>query len=215
MDITRSNFWANLPSIIRAISYSHSIAIDLEMTGIATKDKPDRINPTLIQVYEDAKQAALAFAILQIGLTCIFWDDEKEAYTTQTFNIPLAPNILGGDKTANDLARKIDRDIGFSSKTVFFLQDNHFDFGEIFSMGIPYLSATDAALSPIINFMNNKENSAEGYISIRDCPQETKQFYQAMRTKIQTWINTQAFREKRARSLTIENPYKGRFHRLQ
>lgn len=215
MDINRSNFWPNLVSIIKAISYSHSIAIDLEMTGIATRETEERINPTLLQVYEGARQAATAFTILQVGLTCIFWDEEEEAYTTKSFNIPLAPNILGGDKAANHLARQMDREIGFSSKTIAFLQDSHFKFGDVFDMGVPYLSAAEASNSPIIDFLENKQNSVESHVNIRDCPQETIRFYQAMRNKIQTWINAQVFEEKRSPSLTIENPYHGRFHRLQ
>lgn len=214
MDIDRSNFWHKLPSIIECISLSDMISIDLEMSGIARKNAEERANPSLRQMYEDARHAAETFCILQIGLTCISWDDEGGSYVTKTFNIPLSPAIVGGDNFSDELARTLEREIGFSSKTIAFLQQNDFKFSHIFDKGVPYLSAAEAAQDEIISFVE-KKSLAKTHINIGNCPHETQQFYKAIRCKIEIWLSTRVFQEHESNALTLRNPYGGRFHRFQ
>lgn len=214
MDIDRTNFWQKLPSIIDCISLSHAISIDLEMSDIARKNTEKRINPSLRQMYEDARTAAGAFSILQVGLTCISWDEKAGSYVTKTFNIPLSPAIVGGDSLSEELARTLEREIGFSSKTIAFLQQNDFDFTHIFDKGVPYLSNIEASQEDIITFVE-KNNFAEAHINVINCPHETQEFYETMRHKIEAWLNARVFQENKSNTLTLKNPYGGRFHRFQ
>lgn len=212
MEVNRSNFWQKLPFLLQTISEAQFISIDLEMSGIAAKSSEHTLNPTLKQVYEDAKKAAQMYNILQVGLTCVSWMEAKGTYVTKTFNIPLALGIVIGNQASEQLASKVERHIGFSSKTISFLQNNDFKFSTVFDKGVPYLSAVESTQDDIITFIENTE--AHDHISIKDCPHETKEFYKNMRTQIQNWVNERVFMED-VRPLIIRNPYGGRFHRFQ
>lgn len=212
MEIERSNYWQRLPSILQAISEAQFISIDLEMSGIATGRVKDAPTPSLQQLYANAKAAAQTYNILQVGLTCIAWSDDKKAYVTKTFNTPLALGIIGGNQYSDQLSSKIERQIGFSSKTIAFLQSNDFKFSNVFDKGVPYLSAMEARHDDLAAFLENREDC--DYISIRNCPHETGQFYKTMRSQIQAWVNTRVF-EPGFKPLMLTNPYNGRFHRHQ
>lgn len=214
MDVNRTAFWHKLPDIIETISLSKAVSIDLEMSGIVKKQTEERVNPTLKQKYEDAKQAAETFAILQIGLTCILWEETEASYVTKTFNFPLNPGLLGGDSISDELATKIDREICFSTKTIAFLQANNFNLGHVLNQGVPYLSAAEANDIRGSAFVE-KRSAAETHIDIHTCPRETQKFYKTIEVKIQTWISTRMFQDNRSRTLKLENPYEGRFHRFQ
>lgn len=214
MDINRTNFWPKLPDIIETISLSKAVSIDLEMSGIVKKQTEDRENPTLKHKYEDAKQAAETFAILQVGLTCILWEEGENSYVTKTFNFPLTPGVLSGDSVSDELATKIEREICFSSKTMAFLQANNFNLTHVFNQGVPYLSAAEANEIAGAAFLERK-SSAEAHINIGKCPQETQRFYKTIETQIRTWISARMFQENPPNVLRLENPYEGRFHRFQ
>jgi hypothetical protein len=73
MDISRSRFPLELVNIIQLIADSHFIAFDLEFSGIAGRRK-DRRKPTLQEVYEEVKDAAEQYQVLQVGLTLVHED---------------------------------------------------------------------------------------------------------------------------------------------
>lgn len=214
MDVNRTDFWHKLPGIIEAISLSRAVSIDLEMSGIVKKKTEERVSPTLKQKYEDARLAAETFAILQVGLTCILWDEAEASYVTKTFNFPLTPGFLGGDSLSDELATKIEREICFSTKTIAFLQANNFDINHVLDQGVPYLSAAEANDIRGPAFVE-KKSAAEAHIDINKCPHETQTFYKTIESKIQTWVSTRMFQENRSNTLRLENPYEGRFHRFQ
>lgn len=212
MDIERCNYWQRLPLVLQAISEAHFVSIDLEMSGIATNKTNDSFSPSLQQLYEDAKAAAQTYSILQIGLTCISWSDTKKAYITKTFAAPLALGIVGGNPHSDQLSSKLERQVGFSSKTIAFLQSNNFRFSHVFDKGIPYLSAVEAAHDDVVAFLEARED--HDHIDTRNGPQETARFYRTMRSQIQAWVNEQVFQEV-VKPLVLINPYHGRFHRYQ
>ena len=85
MDIDSFNFGAQLPFILTAISRSRFVSMDLELSGIpskqATKAK-DRLRDeggkqTLQDRYAETKAAAERFQILQLGLTCVEEDIQR------------------------------------------------------------------------------------------------------------------------------------------
>ncbi len=88
MDINLSNFHARLPSLLRAVSDAHFIAIDLELSGIPGHQihKP-RVGgnqtggkATLQERYEDTKKAAEKYQVLQLGMTCV--EEHKDRGTS-------------------------------------------------------------------------------------------------------------------------------------
>lgn len=215
MDVDRFNYWQWLPLILQAISKAQYISLDLEMSGIATQ-KADHttLAASLQQLYKNAKAAAQTYNILQVGLTCISWDDTAQAYVLKTFNAPLALGVVGGDRYSDQLSSKLDRQIGFSSQTITFLQTNSFKFSHVFDKGIPYLSAREAAHGDLQAFLGDKAEDHE-HINPRNYALQTDHFYRDMRSRIQAWISQQAFCLHPQNPLRLTNPYHGRFHRFQ
>jgi poly(A)-specific ribonuclease len=78
MEVDRGSFWPELLSILHAISSSTFVAVDVEMSGITTKQRygpnsrqTDANKLTLQEQYEETKSAAERYQVLQVGLTCI------------------------------------------------------------------------------------------------------------------------------------------------
>ena len=78
MDINRFRFPTDLLDIIEYISQSHFIAFDLEFTGVAERRLRDGGKKlTLQEVYDDVREAAKRYQILQVGLTIVQEDRDK------------------------------------------------------------------------------------------------------------------------------------------
>ena len=84
MDVDGAHFKGELLSILKHISNATFVAIDLEMSGITTRPRYqpgdrslDANKPTLQAQYEETKDAAEAFQVLQIGITCLEEDHER------------------------------------------------------------------------------------------------------------------------------------------
>jgi poly(A)-specific ribonuclease len=83
MEVTDLNFRSQLLPILRSISGATFVAIDVEMSGISTRRDgvSDRSRnsgkPNLQQQYEESKEAAEKYQILQLGITCVEEDREK------------------------------------------------------------------------------------------------------------------------------------------
>ena len=84
MDINSRTFQSHLSSILGAISRSHFISFDLELSGIPGKQfkyrptgQSEDGRQTLQQRYEETKAAAERYHVLQLGLTCVEEDRER------------------------------------------------------------------------------------------------------------------------------------------
>ena len=83
MEVTDLNFRSQLLPILRAISNATFVAIDVEMSGISTRRygvnerSHDTGKPNLQQQYEESKEAAERYQILQLGITCVEEDRER------------------------------------------------------------------------------------------------------------------------------------------
>jgi hypothetical protein len=75
MDIDQTNFWPNLLIVIETIARADFVAFDLEMTGFGTKTSQS-IDSFTQHLYDQAKEAAKTFNILQVGISCASYDDE-------------------------------------------------------------------------------------------------------------------------------------------
>lgn len=82
MDVKKNTFRALLPSILSAISTAHFVSFDLELSGIPSKQRKASStghdgNQTLQKRYQELKQAAERYHILQLGMTCVEEDNER------------------------------------------------------------------------------------------------------------------------------------------
>lgn len=88
MDVKGIAFQPQLPGLLEAIADAHFVAIDLELSGIQSRsiNKPAGLveggQQTLQQRYEEVKEAAEKYQVLQIGLTCVKEDRDKGAHVS-------------------------------------------------------------------------------------------------------------------------------------
>jgi poly(A)-specific ribonuclease len=83
MEVTKDNFRQQLLPIFKHIADATYITFDLEMSGIATRGRStgERTGkPSLQQLYEENREAAEAYQVLQVGITCVEEDRDKGTY---------------------------------------------------------------------------------------------------------------------------------------
>jgi poly(A)-specific ribonuclease len=82
MNITKQSLHYLLPRLLNALAECHFVALDLELSGISLRQNPGRSSKssagkqTLQQRYEEVKEAAERYQVLQIGLTLATEDVE-------------------------------------------------------------------------------------------------------------------------------------------
>jgi poly(A)-specific ribonuclease len=136
MEVDRTVFNRQLLDILQNIANADYVTFDLEMSGITTgRDRSrDTSKPTLQQQFEEMKEAAETFQVVQVGICCVEKVWEKGYYLARPYNFYLSPLELHG------VNLNMDRRFSFSSSACSFLMKNSFDFGKVFDSGIPYLS---------------------------------------------------------------------------
>jgi poly(A)-specific ribonuclease len=94
LNVDQSNFWPMFPAIVEAIFYSESVSFDLEMTGVKTRTDGWTESHTQ-HTYQQAKAAAQIFNILQVGISCAFYDEDERSYRVGSFNFDLTAMLRG------------------------------------------------------------------------------------------------------------------------
>jgi hypothetical protein len=90
MNVDEAGFWPQLLPILRSICDATFVAIDVEMSGIPVKgygsnDRSHLVGKlSLQQLYEETREAALKYQVLQIGITCIEEDHERRMFSYST-----------------------------------------------------------------------------------------------------------------------------------
>lgn len=77
MDIDAANFKRQLLPILKHIANASFVTIDLEMSGISTHGPRKVGKPSLQEFYEDMKEAAETYAMVQLGITIVEEDKER------------------------------------------------------------------------------------------------------------------------------------------
>lgn len=88
MDITRHDYEANLGKLLQLVVKSHFVAFDFEFSGISKTDKwakPVAASPPkgadgrqLLQArYDEVREAAEKYQILQVGITFVEQDESR------------------------------------------------------------------------------------------------------------------------------------------
>jgi poly(A)-specific ribonuclease len=91
MDVPNSRFPYEALKIVQEVADSHFIAFDLEFSGVAGR-RPDKSRKlTLQEYYEDIKEAAEKYQILQVGLTIVREDVKTGRYIARPYNFNISP----------------------------------------------------------------------------------------------------------------------------
>ncbi|TAQ85737.1 hypothetical protein B7494_g5940 [Chlorociboria aeruginascens] len=203
MEIDGDHFRKQLLSILKNIANATFISFDLEMSGITTRPKhsaSDRSNdvgkPSLQHMYEESRAAAETFQVLQFGITCVEEDHERDYYLARPYNFNVSPLLLAG-------AFEIERKFSFSSSACEFLYRNGFNFGKIFSSGIPYLSKEEENETRTRNNERIKRTATIPDVVIPLEETETLAFYRESRNTITTWINA---KKPKTEFVNVGNP---------
>ncbi|OBT87011.1 hypothetical protein VE02_03691 [Pseudogymnoascus sp. 03VT05] len=191
MEVDQQHFWHELLPILKVISTASFVTVDVEMSGISTKSRYSpggRFNdigkPSLQQQYEDTKDAAERYQVLQIGLTCVEEDWKNGVYTARPYNFNINPLLEDGDKL------DIYRDITLSSSSMHFLRKNCFDIGAVFTKGISYISRKEQAQARQAFQERQNRNSTIPDIEIGPGDQATLDFYRNARRQLLEWTDS-------------------------
>jgi hypothetical protein len=84
MEVDHVHFRRQLLPILKHIANATFLTFDLEMSGISTRrhfgtgDRSQKTDkPTLQEIYEEMKDAASTYQVVQFGITCVEEDREK------------------------------------------------------------------------------------------------------------------------------------------
>ncbi|KAF7891512.1 uncharacterized protein EAF02_001837 [Botrytis sinoallii] len=204
MEVDKENWQRLLLPILKDIANATFVSFDLEMSGITTRPKHtsqerthDIGKPSLQQQYEEVKDAAETFQVLQLGITCVEEDREKEYYLAKPYNINLSPLLL------YDRVFDLDRKFSFSSSATNFLQSNGFDIGAVFTMGVPYLSEQEEVEARERYDQRIERNAAIPSIVFDPSDVGTLEFYRRARSIITEWIEA---KEPKMTFVNVDNP---------
>ncbi|KAF7916191.1 uncharacterized protein EAE98_010776 [Botrytis deweyae] len=204
MEVDKENWQRLLLPILKDIANATFVSFDLEMSGITTRPKHtsqerthDLGKPSLQQQYEEVKDAAETFQVLQLGITCVEEDREKEYYLAKPYNINLSPLLL------YDRVFDLDRKFSFSSSATNFLQSNGFDIGAVFTMGVPYLSEQEEVEARERYDQRIERNAAIPSIVFDPSDVGTLEFYRRARSIITEWIEA---KEPKMTFVNVDNP---------
>ena len=94
MDVTKQAFYHYLPRILNDITECCFVALDLELSGIATRQSRDTSikaflggKQSLQERYDEVKAAAEIYQVLQIGLTFAREDVENGQATQNIYKM--------------------------------------------------------------------------------------------------------------------------------
>ncbi|MCJ1436352.1 hypothetical protein MMC27_005731 [Xylographa pallens] len=194
MDVDRRSFHWQLPRMLRALADAHFVAIDLELSGIQSKTihRPKAVDngsnegrstggkQTLQERYEEAKEAAERYQILQVGLTIVSEDAESGTYTARPYNFYLNPIF--------EVKLDIERIFSFQSGAVEFLLSHGFNMQAPFTLGVPYLSREEEITAMNME-LARQDKAAIADIHLRSDELESIQFVRKVREDIEKWKN--------------------------
>ncbi|KAK2794900.1 hypothetical protein FQN50_009824 [Emmonsiellopsis sp. PD_5] len=188
MDVTKQSFNQLLPRLLEDLGESSFVALDLEFSGIGIRQPgaspgngSSRGKQTLQAKYEEAKGAAEAYQVLQIGLTFAREDTETGTFSLRPYNLYLNPVI--------DPKLGVERRWAYQSSAVHFLMKNGFRMDAPFIDGLPYLSRLEETTA-IVNLAEKEHNRAKvADINSEDMDAESVEFLNEVRRLIDAWVN--------------------------
>lgn len=210
MDVHRKDYWQkHLLPILQHIAKASFVTFDLEFSGIRPSQRRSRDagKPSIQQLYEENREVAQKFQVLQVGITCMEENHEKGSLVPQLFQ--LSTDSLSGYYLArpynfylSPLSIKkrvdqktefsLDRLISFSSETCEFLREHNLDLGKVFSDGVHYLSVEEERnlTQAWEDKSNERETISDIIIKSNDAP--ALEFYRDAKKRIKDWIEDES-----------------------
>ncbi|KAI4388586.1 hypothetical protein MLD38_000900 [Melastoma candidum] len=132
--VTRSNFESSLQSLRSHVKDADFVAIDLEMTGVASAPWRESFEFDRHDVsYLKLKDSAEKFAVVQVGVCPFRWDSERLAFIAQPHNFYVfRRKELPRDDSSDEFLCQ--------TSSINFLAEYRFDFNACIREGISYLS---------------------------------------------------------------------------
>ena len=179
MEVDRNSFQSRLLGILTALSDAHFVSLDLELSGVPSKrPNSSRHKQTLEERYKEVKEAAERYQVLQVGLTCVEQDLEKDVYTVRPYNFNLNPLV--------EEKLDIERIFAYQSGAVEFLLNHGFRMELPFTMGVPYLSRDEAKLAKKLAYDRLDKTNIED-LYLKDDDIQSLEFIKRVREKIIAW----------------------------
>ncbi|KAI9809416.1 MAG: hypothetical protein M1827_006852 [Pycnora praestabilis] len=184
MEVDRISFQSQVPTLLTAISKAHFVAFDLELSGIltrqpqASKSAESEGRQTLQQRYEEVKEAAEKYQVLQVGITCVEEDVERGVYIARPYNFNLNPIM--------EERLDIERIFSFQSGAVEFLLSHGFRMDVPFTKGVPYLSREEEKMARRIG-LARLERSTISDIQIQPDDADSLKFLRRVRREVNEW----------------------------
>ncbi|GFF70510.1 54S ribosomal protein L17, mitochondrial [Aspergillus lentulus] len=188
MDVTAQTFPYHLPRILDDLATCCFVSMDFEFSGIATTpSNPNRGSQTLQARYEEVKNSADKYQILQVGLTICHEDTENASYTLKPYNVNLNPII--------DRRLEVERGWSMQSSAIEFLLENKFSIDSILKQGVQYLSREEEKQA-IANAIERRDRVAtHTSIDVKETEHESLAFLKAVRRLVDDWLALGATRE--------------------
>ncbi|KAL8990477.1 MAG: hypothetical protein Q9177_000871 [Variospora cf. flavescens] len=204
MDITRHTFPNQLPYLIAAIADAHFVGIDLELSGIPGK-QTNRPNPrgnytdglpSLQQRYEETKEAAERYQVLQLGITCVGENRDRGVYVVRPYNFFLNPvpdekmNVerIFSYQSGGRFRTKTSLGVQLIGIAVNFLLNHGFRMEAPFLEGVPYFSRTEESIARQYAAQRQDKRQA-GDMQARTYDAGTLELLQRLREEVVAWKN--------------------------
>ncbi|KAK2879521.1 hypothetical protein FQN49_000795 [Arthroderma sp. PD_2] len=154
------------------------VALDFEFSGIFNQKLRPASSYTdgdlsLQKRYEEVKQAAEEYQILQVGITLVI---EDRTYSLRPYNIPLNPIL--------DPKLDIERKWSFQSSAVAFLMSHGFRMESIFTEGVPYISQKE---EQDVKDRVMRGNSTISPINLNTLGADQAEFIKLVRQDVKEW----------------------------
>ncbi|KAL4955008.1 ribonuclease H-like domain-containing protein [Aspergillus filifer] len=181
MDVTAQTFPYHLARMLGDLSSSAFVAIDLEFSGIATAFRGRSGPPqSLQQRYEEVKESAAKYTILQVGLTFCYEDAEAAKYTLKPYNMYLSPII--------ERKLEVERNWSFQSSAIEFLLENKFNMDSLYRSGVTYISREEEAQALTKAVERGTPGTAQSSLDVKETDHESLAFLEMVRKYIDTWL---------------------------
>lgn len=183
MEVDKFSFYPLLVDILTDISEAHFVAIDLELSGVPSKQSSSGNGagkPTLQQRYLETKEVAERYQILQVGLTCVTQDVEGSKYILKPYNFDLNPLI-------EQRGLDVERIFSFQSSAVEFLLKVGFDMSRLFHAGVPYLSRKESKEARD-KHAKRMDKGTIADIQVKPTEVDSLNFLERVRGEIQAWV---------------------------
>lgn len=174
--VTRSNFEAVLPHVIKLLEKASFVTIDTELSGLCTfRSSRYSIFDDLQQRYSKLADSASSFALLQFGLGIFVYDGEKEKCTCSVFSFHLFPAASPGQP---------ERKFAMQISSIAFLAEHEFNFNATFNQGIPYLSRADEQQQ--LGRVDNADKEKPAVIDLKKS--EDVEFVKSVIEHVDKWV---------------------------